>query len=77
VAGKREEMTTYALTRVIRNVTHYLNERYQWQRLPHVFDEVHFSRVVFAEAMQYRDRPQRVGELLNSNLDSAVWTELR
>lgn len=71
-----KQATTYALTRKIRNVTHYLNERYQWQRLPHVFPEWHFP-VVFAEAMQYRDRPQRVGEVIGGDLDKAKWTELR
>jgi hypothetical protein len=64
-------MSTYILERKGK----YLNERYQWQRLPHVFPEWHFG-VVFAEAMQYRDRPQRVGEVIGGDLDTAKWTEL-
>jgi hypothetical protein len=69
-------MITYALTRVIRNVTHYLNERYQWQRLPHVFPEWHFG-VVLDLAMRFPDPAQRVGEVIGGDLDRAKWTELR
>jgi len=67
----------YILARTIRRRTKYLNERYQWGDFPHAFEEAHFATVVLPEAMQYKDRPQRVGELVNGDLDSAIWTELK
>ena len=70
-------MTTYALTRKIRNVTHYLQPNLYWDEAVNVFSEAHFAAVVLPEAMQYRDRPQMVGELVDGSLDSAIWTELR
>lgn len=70
-----KQATTYALTRVIRNVTHYLNERYQWGIYPHVFPEWQFPAVLDL-SMGFRDCPQRVGEV-RGDLDTAIWTELR
>lgn len=39
------------------------------------FPEWQFPDVLF-EAMQYKDRPQRVGELVGGDLDATIWTEL-
>lgn len=64
-------MTRYILRRRGR----FLNDRYQWTRLPHSFSEIEFT-VVFPEAMNYRDRPQHVGETKDGDLDRVVWKEV-
>ena len=53
----------------------YLSERYQWQMFPHAFPEWQFPAVLEA-AMQYKDRPKRVGELVDGTLENAIWTAL-
>jgi len=32
--------------------------------------------VAFPEAMQYKDRPQHVGEITGGDLDRVVWTDI-
>lgn len=50
----------YLLTR--RNK--FLNARYQWTDIPHVFPEWQFVDVL-PMAMQFKDRPQQVGEVVD------------
>ena len=53
----------------------YLSERYEWGNTPNAFPEWQFGQVL-EEAMQYRDHPQYVGEMVNGDLDQVVWKKL-
>ena len=39
----------------------FLNERYQWALIPHVFPDWQFQGVL-DEAMNYKDKPLRLGK---------------
>jgi len=54
--------------------TRYLNERYQWSRMPHSFPGWFFD-IVLAEAMQYKDRPQQIGEVQEDG--TVVFTDIK
>ncbi len=58
----------YLLTR--RNK--FLNDRYQWTDEPHLFPEWQFGDVLEL-SMQFKDRPQQVGEVVNGQV---VFTRL-
>jgi len=60
---------------ILKRKNKYLNERYRWSKLPHLFVEWEFSAVL-PMAMRFRDRPLHVGEVIDGNLDSAIWTKL-
>ena len=45
----------------------YLNERYQWTLIPHVFPDWQFQGVL-DEAMNYKDKPLRVGEVVDGEI---------
>lgn len=64
-------MTRYALRRNDK----YLSEFYQWGDTPNTFTEWHFPQVL-DEAMQYKDRPLEVGEVIGVDVDNAIWTKL-
>ncbi len=64
-------MTKY----ILRRRGKYLNDRYQWTVIPHAFSEVELM-VVLPEAMNYRDRPQFVGEITGGDLDRVVWKKV-
>jgi len=61
---------------ILERKSKYLNERYQWVNFPHAFPEWQIPAVLDL-AMGFCDRPQRVGELVNGDLDSAIWTVLK
>ena len=60
---------------ILKRKNKYLNERYWWSKFPHLFTEWEFYAVL-PMAMQFRDRPLQVGEVIDGNLDSAIWTKL-
>ena len=64
-------MTRYILRRRGR----FLNDRYQWTLMPHSFPEWQFGAVL-ETAMQYKDRPQHVGEITGGDLDRVVWQKV-
>ena len=64
-------MTHYLLKRGSK----FLQQNYYWGSFPHAFSEVDLM-VVLPEAMNYRDRPQFVGEITGGELDSVVWKEV-
>jgi hypothetical protein len=69
-------MTRYILRRRFKKKGDmFLSEKYKWTLMPHSFSEVEFT-VVFPEAMNYRDRPQHVGEITGGDLDRVVWKEV-
>ena len=59
-------MTLYLLERKGK----FLQPNYYWGIYPHAWDELQFERV-FPEAMQYKDRPLMVGEMIGEDI---VWT---
>ena len=53
----------------------FLSEVYQWGDTPNAFPEWQFPQVL-EQAMQYKDRPLEVGELIGGDLDNVKWTKL-
>lgn len=68
-------MTRYILRRRFKQVDKYLSERYKWTVIHHAFSEVELM-VVLPEAMNYRDRPQFVGEITGGELDNVIWQKV-
>ena len=50
----------------------FLNVWYQWSLMPHVFHDWQFQDVL-DEAMQYKDKPLRIGEVVKGEI---VLTEI-
>jgi len=64
-------MTHYLLQRNNK----FLQQNYQWGNFPHPFPEWQFPAVL-EMSMQFRDRPQEVGEMTDGSLAGAIWTRL-
>ena len=64
-----------AVSYLLRRNDKYLSERYEWGDTPNAFPEWQFPQVL-EQAMQYKDRPLEVGELIGSDLDNVKWTKL-
>lgn len=50
----------------------FLNKWYQWSLMPHAFPDWQFQDVL-DEAMQYKDKPLRIGEVVDGKI---VLTEI-